>query len=1136
MLKRSIIYSREAVAATIVFVACLAVMAFAAMPALAVSAPVWRLTVTPAPSYFMPESAGADVYWITAVDVGGAPTDGSPVTISDVLPEGVTLDPAGARGLDDHSETNVSCEEGPPLKCVDTAVVVPDEAVKMIIPVDVAQGAETGVLDQATVSGGGAPSASTSAATTISAETPPAAFEDLTTELTNSDGSVDTQAGSHPYEFTVRFALNSIRSVISEDLTSAGEPKDVIAALPPGLTVNPTATSVMCTETELESDANAAQGGGCPAASQVGIVRIKSGLNGGIELPAALFNMVPPANAPAELGFDAVGAGIFVHLLGGVRTGSDFGVTSTTNDILQKGEISVVEATLWGNPTDSNHDTERGLCVTAFAQASVEGCPSVEPREVPFVTLPSSCSAGLPTTLALDTWQAPGSFFSRDALINEAAPTSGVSGCERLPFDPSATVAPTEPAAPSADAPSGLEVNVHVPQEQSNVGLAEADVKDVVVSLPSGMTVSPSAANGLGACVPGEVQLHTEGLVGSCPDSAKIGSAEVVTPLLAKPLQGAVYVAQQGNAGSAQGSNPFNSLLALYLIVEGSGVRLKLAGHVEADSSTGQLTARFEGNPPDEGEPQIPFSDLRVKLFGGPRAALSTPEQCGNYTSSVAMTPWSGGATVARSSSFNVSSGCSSVFAPSFAVGMSSAQAGAFAQLQLSFGRQDGEQSLRGLEATLPPGLIAKLSGVPLCDGAQAAAGSCPAASRIGSVTVGAGPGPDPVYVAGNVYLTGPYNGGPFGEVVEVPAIAGPFNLGNVIVRGSIRIDPNTAQATIVSDPFPTILQGIPLQVKTVNVSIDRPGFTLNPTNCRAESTSGALISSNATRASVSSRFQVGGCGELKFAPKLTVSTAGKTSKANGASLHVKLVPPHEGPQSGTSASGTGSTSGTSGSASGSSAQAEEANIARIKVDLPKQLPSRLTTLQKACTAAVFDANPAACPAASIAASAKAITPILPVALEGPAYFVSHGNEAFPQLILVLQGYGITIDLVGDTFISKVGITSSTFAHVPDAPVTSFELTLPQGKYSGLTANANLCTVKGGLKMPTEFVGQNGAVIHQSTPISVSGCPKAKALTRSQKLKAALRACHKKPKGAKRSGCEKAARKKYGAVRKAKKK
>jgi len=295
----------------------------------------------------------------------------------------------------------------------------------------------------------------------------------------------------------------------------------------------------------------------------------------------------------------------------------------------------------------------------------------------------------------------------------------------------------------------------------------------------------------------------------------------------------------------------------------------------------------------------------------------------------------------------------------------------------------------------------------------------------------------------------------------------------------------------------------------------------------------GTVTGSEGASAAVSSRFQVAGCAGLAFKPKLTASTSGKTSKANGASLHVKLVPPHEGPQSGTSASGTGSTSG---SASGSTAQAEESNIARVKVDLPKQLPSRLTTLQKACVAARFDANPASCPAASNVGMATATTPVLAHALTGPAYLVSHGGEAFPDLTVVLQGDNVTIVLDGNTDI-KHGITSSTFKQVPDAPVSSFELTLPQGKYSALTANANLCTVKGGLKMPTEFVGQNGAVIHQSTPISVSGCPPTKtaAQLRAQKLEAALKACHKKPKGAKRSGCEKAARKKYGVVKKVKK-
>jgi hypothetical protein len=387
-----------------------------------------------------------------------------------------------------------------------------------------------------------------------------------------------------------------------------------------------------------------------------------------------------------------------------------------------------------------------------------------------------------------------------------------------------------------------------------------------------------------------------------------------------------------------------------------------------------------------------------------------------------------------------------------------------------------------------------------------------------------AGPGTNPYYVNGKVYLTGPYKGAPFGLSIVTPAVAGPFDLGTVVVRAAIYIDPHTAQVTVVSDPFPQIIDGVPLRIRSIYAVIDRPGFTFNPTNCNPMSIGGTITGVEGATAAVSSRFQVGDCAGLAFKPKLTASTSGKTSKANGASLKVKLVPPHEGPQVTTPGNASGTGTGTSGSTSGSSAQTEESNIARVKVDLPKQLPSRLTTLQKACTAVVFDANPAACPAASVVASAKAITPILPVPLEGPAYFVSHGNEAFPQLILVLQGYGITIDLVGDTFISKAGITSSTFAHVPDAPVSSFELTLPQGKFSALAANANLCTVKGGLKMPTEFVAQNGAVIHQSTPIAVSGC--AKALTNKQLLAKALKACRKKH-GKARTSCEKAARKKY---------
>jgi hypothetical protein len=359
-------------------------------------------------------------------------------------------------------------------------------------------------------------------------------------------------------------------------------------------------------------------------------------------------------------------------------------------------------------------------------------------------------------------------------------------------------------------------------------------------------------------------------------------------------------------------------------------------------------------------------------------------------------------------------------------------------------------------------------------------------------VTVGVGSGAAPLYlpVPGQpqqpVFLTGPYKGAPFGLSFVIPAIAGPYNLGTVVVRAAINVDPNTAALTVTSDPLPTIIDGIPIQVKTVNVLIDRPGFVFNPTNCSQMSIGGSVTSREGSTASFSSPFQVTGCGDLGFKPGFKVSTSGKTSKAKGASLDARVSFPK-------GALGT------------------QANIAKVKVDLPKQLPSRLTTLQKACTAATFEANPGSCPAASVIGVVKAITPTLPTTLTGPVYFVSHGGEAFPSLVIVLQGDGVRVDLTAATFISKAGITSSTFKTIPDVPVSSFELYLPEGPYSALTANGrNLCRSK--LVMPTVFTAQNGDVIHQSTPIAVTGCPKAKA-KKARKARRARKAGHRNGNG-----------------------
>jgi hypothetical protein len=574
-----------------------------------------------------------------------------------------------------------------------------------------------------------------------------------------------------------------------------------------------------------------------------------------------------------------------------------------------------------------------------------------------------------------------------------------------------------------------------------------------------------------------------------------------------------------------QNENPFDTTLAAYVVVDDpiTCVLVKIAGEFLPDPVTGRLTAVFDENP------NLPFGDLKLHFFGGPRAELATPESCGTFTIGAELSPWSApdsGPAALPFANFLINKKCPGGFSPTFTAGSTNLQAGAYTPFVASFGRSDTDQELQGLTVTLPPGLLADVGSVPLCDEADANTGTCPEASQVGTAQTGVGPGPDPLFVPGKAYLTGPYNGGPYGLSVVVPAVAGPYNFGTVVVRQSLRIDPVTAQVTDVSDPFPTIIHGIPLRLRRVDVTLNRPGFTFNPTNCARLAFTGSIAGSPlgsprrlngtvgyATQPGASSSFatpfQVTNCATLKFAPKFAVSTNGKTSKANGAGLVAKLSEPNE-------------------------PQGNQANIARVKVELPKALPSRLTTLQKACTAAQFDTNPAGCPAASIIGHAVVHTQILPAPLEGPAIFVSHGGEAFPSLVMVLQGDNVTIDLTGTTFISKAGVTSTTFKTVPDTPFQTFELALPQGPYSALTGLGDLCTQK--LSMPTEFIAQNGLIVHQTTPVGVTGCPKKKTLTRAQKLAIALKACHKKHGKAKRQKCERAARKKYGSVKSKKKK
>jgi hypothetical protein len=864
--------------------------------------------------------------------------------------------------------------------------------------------------------------------------------------VTNEIGTDATQAGAHPYAMTTTILFNHHETEGGPN--PDGDPKNLEVRLPAGLIVNPTATETTCTEAGLETV------GGCPNSAAVGVATIDIDFaEKAKEARAPVFNITPPPGVPAELGFNVFGVGVVAHIVGKVRTGSDYGLSAAVLSIPQIVPFYGSKLTLWGDPSDPSHDAERGQCVN---QPELGTCPTDRIGK-PLLTLPGSCSGKtLTATMAADSWQEP------ETLVEPVpAESPAMTGCDALDFSPSITLRPDTQAA---DSPSGLSVDLKVPQEESINGLAEADLKDAVVTLPSGMAVNPAEANGLGACSRAQIDLKSPSAP-ACPDASKIGSVQIATPLLNHPLPGSVYLAQPYENPFGSPEHPGGALLAIYVAVDdpASGVVIKLAGHVDANAATGQLTTRFEGNPPLEGTPQLPFSDFKLTLFGGDRAPLVTPPQCSTYPTSSVLTPWSANAPSNLSSSFAITTGCGGGFAPSFSAGTTNNQAGGFSPLSATFSRQDGEQRLGGVTVHMPPGLLGTIAGIPLCGEAQANAGTCPAASQIGTATAGAGAGPNPFYVPepgqppNPVYLTGSYKGAPFGLSIVTHALAGPFDLGNVIVRAAISIDPRTAQITVTSDPLPTILQGVPLDLRTVNVTVDRPGFTFNPTNCQATSVTGTITSTAGGSAGVSSPFEAANCANLPFKPVFTASTLAHTSKQNGASLHVGIA----------------------------SAGVGQANIHRVELEIPKILPSRLTTLQKACTEAQFNTNPAGCPAASNIATAIVHTPLLNSPLSGPVYFVSHGGAAFPDTEIILQGEGVTLILDGHTDIKK-GVTYSRFETVPDAPFTSFEFNAPEGPYSIFTAFGNLCTQS--LVMPVTLTGQNGAQLKQSTKIAVSGC------------------------------------------------
>ena len=765
-----------------------------------------------------------------------------------------------------------------------------------------------------------------------------------------------------------------------------------------------------------------------------------------------------------------------------IRPG-DYGGTNTFQTI-KDNILEGVSITVWGVPPAPVHNPLRGVkCfggsgeeVQCQHQSPPEPIVSVNANELaasgfssnvpptPFFTNATQCSGEpLEGTLFADSWEEPANRVS--------TPTSfgTMTGCNLMEFGPNITAAPD---TTRADSPAGFTFDVKVPQEGlvSAGGLSSADIENTTATLPQGVVINPGQAAGLAACQFSQDGIGVNGPP-SCPSNSKVGEVEVESPLVVHPLKGPVYILQ---------SNPPELKLLVAPESPIEGIYVKFIGTVHLNATTGQLVTTFEQTP------ELPFTNLRLSFSGGAQAALATPTGCGTYETTAGFAPWSGESEVLTDSSFAIESGtggsaCASPlpFTPSLIAGATTDQAGGFTDFSVLLQRADDQQRVSSLQFKVPEGLLGEIAKVPLCGEPRASQGTCSAASQIGHTVVEAGPGPYPLVVPqpgqapAPIYLTGGYKGAPYGLSIVVPLNVGPFTLETQIVRAKIEVDPHTAQLTVTTDPFPSIIDGIPSDLREIDAVIDRPEFMFNPTSCAPMAFGGTATSLEGVTAPISSHFQVGSCRSLKFQPNFQVSTSGKTSKANGASLTAKIVYP------------TG--------VLGENQASSQSNVKSIKVDLPKQLPSRLTTLQKACTAAQFEANPAGCPAASIVGHATALTPVLPVPLTGPAYFVSHGGEAFPSLIVVLQGYGTTVNLVGSTFISQAGITSSTFKQVPDVPISLFEITLPEGPFSALAANGNLCTST--LTMPTAFVAQNGAELHQSTPISVTGCKPAITVT-----------------------------------------
>jgi hypothetical protein len=834
------------------------------------------------------------------------------------------------------------------------------------------------------------------------------------------------QAGAHP-DIAVGFQLKR-----DDEGFLFATTRDLEIETPPGLLVNPNAVD-QCTAAELVAiDVSDPESPSCPTDSQVGITEVTVFNEGGaISFFEPVYMMEPPGEeAVARLGFFAQLFPAFVDL--DIRSESDYGGLASVKSVSSLIPLLSANTTLWGVPADPIHDPDR---ITPYEAVSCGGTPCTapgeEPRqsglaEAPFTFNPTRCGVPLEARITARSYALP----NQPSTLSAALPT--MSGCGTLGFEPSLALAPTSRQAAS---PTGLDAELDIPQSEEVKTRATSHLRYAKVDLPKGITIAPGGGDGLEACSAGQVGLGTRE-PSHCPDAAKIASIELDVPALAHVVTGSVY----------QRTPVKGDLFGIWLVVDQLGLHVKLPGTVHADANSGQLSAEFAGTAQTEGLPQAPVESLRLHFKPGARAVLATPSSCGAYEAHYELTPWSGKPPVSGTVPLSFDEGCGGGgFDPKLRAGTTSSLAGGFASLVMSLSRESSDQNVSELAVTLPAGVLARLGAVGLCEGAAAQAGTCPADSLIGSVAVAVGPGSNPLWIPQPgkertaIYLTGPYRGAPYGLVVKVPAQAGPFDLGTVVSRVALNVDPDTALVTPTTDPLPQILEGVPISYRTIHAAVDRSRFVFNPTSCRALQSKAKVTSLQGAVAHPTSPFRVGSCSRLAFKPRLVTRLFGKTNRGAHPRLRSTLI-------------GRGG----------------DANLRYLQLRLPDSEFLDQGHIRTICTRVQFAAD--RCPAGAVYGHATVFTPVLGKRpLRGPVYLRSSSHE-LPDLVIALKE-PVAINVVGRIDSVDGGIRV-TFASIPDSPVTKAIVNMDGGVKGLLVNSRNLCA--GAPRSTLRLRGQNG--------------------------------------------------------------